>query len=55
MSQKQRNYLNMKFGHKWAKKHHFDNKGDLPEYAGDKKDQQKHVLAAAQRRMKKGH
>jgi hypothetical protein len=29
-SQAQRAYLNMKFGHAWVKKHHFDNKGKLP-------------------------
>jgi hypothetical protein len=31
-SQAQRAYLNMKFGHAWVKKHHFDNKGKLPEH-----------------------
>ncbi len=30
-SEKQRRYLNAKFGHAWVKKHHFDNKGKLPE------------------------
>ena len=29
-SEKQRRYLNWKFGHEWVKKHHFDNKGKLP-------------------------
>lgn len=29
-SEAQRRYLNMKFGHAWAKRHHFDNKGKLP-------------------------
>ena len=29
-SQKQRAYLNWKFGHAWVKKHHFANKGTLP-------------------------
>jgi len=29
-SQAQRALLNAKFGHKWVKKHHFDNKGELP-------------------------
>lgn len=36
-SQKQRAYLNWKFGHAWVKKHHFDNKGKLPMYAKGKK------------------
>jgi hypothetical protein len=30
VSQAQRALLNQKFGHKWVKKHHFDNKGKLP-------------------------
>lgn len=30
LSQAQRAYLNMVFGHEWVKKHHFDNKGKLP-------------------------
>lgn len=33
-SQAQRAYLNWKFGHKWVKKHHFDNKGKLPAHVG---------------------
>jgi hypothetical protein len=28
----QRNYLYMKFGKAWVKKHHFDTKGDLPDH-----------------------
>jgi len=36
-SQAQRNYLNMRFGHGWVKKHHFDNKGKLPYHVGDKR------------------
>lgn len=31
-SQKQRAYLNWKFGHAWTVQHHFDNTGKLPEY-----------------------
>lgn len=30
-SEAQRRLLNAKFGHKWVKKHHFDNPGKLPE------------------------
>ena len=30
-SQAQRAYLNVHFGHDWVKRHHFDNKGELPE------------------------
>lgn len=29
-SEMQRKYLNAHFGHKWVKKHHFDNRGKLP-------------------------
>jgi len=36
-SQKQRAFLNAKFGHAWVKRHHFDNKGKLPTYASKKK------------------
>lgn len=36
-SQAQRAYLNMKFGHKWVKAHHFDNKGHLPEHVKGKR------------------
>ena len=28
-SQKQRAYLNWRFGHNWVKRHHFANKGKL--------------------------
>lgn len=40
-SEKQRKFLNWKFGHKWVKKHHFDNEGDLPEYADEKEPTKK--------------
>jgi len=29
-SEKQRRYLNWRFGHEWVKEHGFDNKGKLP-------------------------
>jgi hypothetical protein len=32
VSQKQRAFLNARFGHAWVKRHHFDNKGKLPMY-----------------------
>ena len=32
VSEAQRRYLNMKFGHDWVKKHHYDNKGKLPKH-----------------------
>jgi hypothetical protein len=35
-SEAQRGLLYAKFGAKWAKKHHFDNKGKLPAYVGKK-------------------
>lgn len=34
-SEKQRRFLNWKFGHDWVKQHHFDNKGKLPQYVSD--------------------
>ena len=36
VSQKQRAYLNVRFGHAWVKRHHFDNKGHLPTYVKKK-------------------
>lgn len=32
VSEAQRKLLNVKFGHDWVKRHHFDNKGKLPKY-----------------------
>jgi len=40
-SQAQREFLNAKFGHAWVKKHHFDNKGKLPEKVAPKKTKPK--------------
>jgi hypothetical protein len=36
-SQAQRGYLAHKFGPEWVKKHHFDNKGKLPEHVAKRK------------------
>jgi hypothetical protein len=36
-SEAQRRKLNATFGHAWVKKHHFDNKGKLPERIHPKK------------------
>lgn len=47
-SQAQRKYLNAKFGHKWVKAHHFDNKGPLP-----KKVKAKTKAKASVRRRKR--
>lgn len=35
-SEKQRRFLNFKFGHGWVKKHGFGNKGKLPKRAKKK-------------------
>lgn len=43
-SQAQRAYLNSKFGHDWVKKHHFDNKGKLPDHVA-----KRNARAAARR------
>lgn len=40
-SQKQRAYLNAKFGHDWVKAHHFDNRGKLPAKVGKTKKRKK--------------
>lgn len=45
-SEAQRRLLNARFGHQWVKRHHFDNKGKLPEYVKGSK--------SAKRRGKKG-
>jgi hypothetical protein len=37
-SQAQRAFLNMKFGHAWVQKHHFANKGKLPEHVAPSED-----------------
>ena len=34
VSEAQRRLLNARFGHAWVKRHHFDNKGKLPERVG---------------------
>ena len=36
-SEAQRKLLNARFGHSWVKKHHFDNKGKLPQHKGKDK------------------
>ena len=36
-SEAQRRYLNMKFGHAWAKKHGYDNAGKLPAHVRKKR------------------
>lgn len=33
VSERQRRFLFAKFGEAWVKRHHFDNKGSLPERA----------------------
>lgn len=37
VSEAQRRYLNMRFGHAWVKQHHFDNPGRLPGHAKKKR------------------
>lgn len=37
VSEKQRRLLYARFGADWVKKHHFDNKGKLPEYKRKRK------------------
>lgn len=54
VSQKQRAYLNWKMGHAWVKKHHFDNKGPLPERA-DRRQRLVSQFVAGQKRKKARH
>ncbi len=37
-SEAQRDYLYMKFGENWVKKHHFNNRGKLPKRLKKKKN-----------------
>lgn len=41
VSEAQRRMLNAHFGHAWVKRHHFDNKGPLPERVHPKKSKGK--------------
>jgi hypothetical protein len=38
-SQRQRAFLNARFGHNWVRRHHFGNKGKLPKRARKRKKQ----------------
>jgi hypothetical protein len=49
-SQKQRAFLNWKFGHAWVKRHHFDNKGKLPKYAKKKSSSKRRTSRGRKRR-----
>ena len=53
-SEAQRRYLNMRFGHKWVKKHGFDNKGKLPAHAPKKGTQEEMVRRFMKRRRRGG-
>lgn len=48
VSQAQRAYLNVRFGHAWVKKHHFDNRGKLPPHVIQR-------AIAAKKKKKKYH
>ena len=54
-SEAQRRYLNMKFGHAWAKRHHYDNKGKLPAHVSkqDQQDERARLAEAFRKRGKK--
>jgi len=53
VSQKQRAFLNAKFGHAWVKRHHFGQEGELPEYAHGGKTTSPEVKAAFNKKKKK--
>lgn len=48
-SQKQRAFLNWKFGHAWVKKHHFDQRGKLPERVARNRSAAKKALRRTKR------
>jgi len=52
-SQKQRAFLNARFGHAWVKRHHFGQKGELPTYAHGGKTTSPEVKAAFNKKKKK--
>ena len=52
-SEAQRRYLNMRFGHKWVKKHGFDNKGKLPAHKKDKSKGQDEMVRRFMKRRKR--
>lgn len=55
VSESQRRYLNMKFGHDWVKKHHYDNKGKLPKHkARGKRKGQEDMVRKFMKRGKRG-
>ena len=47
VSEAQRRKLNVKFGHAWVKRHHFDNPGELPSRSPKRKGKRKHRMLAA--------
>jgi hypothetical protein len=54
-SEAQRKYLNMRFGHKWVKKHGYDNKGKLPAHAKKRKQgSQEDMVRQFMNRRKRG-
>ena len=53
-SEAQRRYLNMKFGHAWVKKHHYDNKGKLPAHAPKRQQPQDERARLAEAFRKQG-
>ncbi len=52
-SQAQRAYLYHEFGPKWVAKHHFDNKGKLPQHSPSKEVRQK--LGMSQSHLRQHH
>jgi hypothetical protein len=53
VSDKQRAFLNARFGHAWTKRHHYDTPGELPTYAHGGKTTSPEVKAAFNKRKKK--
>jgi hypothetical protein len=55
VSQAQRAYLNMKFGHKWVKEHGFDNRGKLPAHVAKKSKKSKSKMHRGMHGRGRGH
>ena len=52
VSQAQRAFLNMKFGHAWVAQHHFDNTGPLPQHVGSAQGANDRAVATGKRNPK---
>lgn len=54
-SEAQRRFLNARFGHAYVKRHHFDNKGKLPERANSDKPEARYAKERMKKKRKGSH